>query len=93
MSGGNIAVVQKHLLKVTLMIDLFQVVKLMNKKQTALRRELYHELTERSGSATGEPHELGLSTPDPPNTNPSNNDTLAPEDSHAERDSPAPEEE
>ena len=47
MSGGYIAAVQKHLPKASLVFDRFHVVKLMNEKLTALRREMYHELTDK----------------------------------------------
>ena len=47
MSGGYIAAVQKHLPKAALVFDRFHVVKLMNEKLTALRREMYHELTDK----------------------------------------------
>ena len=47
MAGGYIAAVLKHLPKAALVFDHFHVVKLMNVKLTALRRELYHELTDK----------------------------------------------
>jgi len=47
MAGGYIAAVQKHLPKAALVFDRFHVVKLMNEKLTALRREMHHELTDK----------------------------------------------
>ena len=52
MAGGYIAAVQKHLSKAALVFDppkdiTRHVVKLMNEKLTALRREMYHELTDK----------------------------------------------
>ena len=47
MAGGYIAAVQKSLPNAALVFDHFHVVKLMNEKLTALRREMYHELTDK----------------------------------------------
>ena len=44
MAGGYIAAVMTHLPKAKLVFDHFHVVKLMNDKLTALRRDLYREL-------------------------------------------------
>ena len=46
MAGGYIAAVQKHLPDARLVFDHFHVIKLMNEKLTALRRELYNALTD-----------------------------------------------
>lgn len=45
MSGGYIAAVRKYLPQARLVFDHFHVIKLMNEKLTALRRDLYQELT------------------------------------------------
>ena len=45
MAGGYIAAVQKYLPDARLVFDHFHVIKLMNEKLTALRRELYNALT------------------------------------------------
>jgi transposase len=47
MSGGYIAAVMEYLPKAALVFDRFHVVKLMNEKLTDLRREMYHELTDK----------------------------------------------
>ena len=47
MAGGYIAAVMEHLPKAALVFDRFHVVKLMNEKLTDLRREMYHELTDK----------------------------------------------
>lgn len=47
MSGGYIAAVMEHLPKAALVFDRFHVVKLMNEKLSDLRREMYHELTDK----------------------------------------------
>lgn len=47
MAGGYIAAVEKHLPHVALVFDHFHVVKLMNEKLSDLRREMYHELTDK----------------------------------------------
>lgn len=47
MAGGYIAAVRKHLPQAALVFDRFHVVKLMNEKLTALRREMYQELTDK----------------------------------------------
>ncbi len=47
MSGGYIAAVMEHLPQAALVFDRFHVVKLMNEKLTDLRREMYHELTDK----------------------------------------------
>lgn len=44
MAGGYIAAVLQHLPQARLVFDRFHVVKLMNEKLTALRRDLYREL-------------------------------------------------
>ena len=44
MAGGSLAAVMTHLPKARLVFDHFHVIKLMNEKLTALRRELYREL-------------------------------------------------
>jgi transposase len=46
MAGGYIAAVMTHLPKAKLVFDHFHVIKLMNDKLTALRRDLYRELKE-----------------------------------------------
>ena len=45
MAGGYIAAVLKYLPKARLVFDHFHVIKLMNEKLTALRRDLHRELT------------------------------------------------
>jgi len=47
MAGGYIAAVQEHLPQAALVFDRFHVVKLMNEKLSDLRREMYHELTDK----------------------------------------------
>jgi transposase len=47
MAGGYIAAVMEHLPKAALVFDRFHVVKLMNEKLSDLRREMYHELTDK----------------------------------------------
>ena len=47
MSGGYIAAVEENLPKASLVFDRFHVVKLMNEKLSDLRREMYHELTDK----------------------------------------------
>ncbi|MEI8016501.1 MAG: ISL3 family transposase [Nitrospira sp.] len=47
MAGGYIAAVMKHLPKAKLVFDHFHVIKLMNDKLTALRRDLYRELKDQ----------------------------------------------
>ena len=47
MSGGYIAAVMESLPKAALVFDRFHVVKLMNEKLSDLRREMYHELTDK----------------------------------------------
>ena len=47
MAGGYIAAVMKHLPKARLVFDHFHVIKLMNEKLTALRRDLHRELTDQ----------------------------------------------
>ncbi len=47
MSGGSIAAVMEYLSKAALVFDRFHVVKLMNEKLSDLRREMYHELTDK----------------------------------------------
>lgn len=47
MAGGYIAAVLEHLPKAALVFDRFHVVKLMNEKLSDLRREMYHELTDK----------------------------------------------
>jgi transposase len=47
MAGGYIAAVMESLPKAALVFDRFHVVKLMNEKLSDLRREMYHELTDK----------------------------------------------
>lgn len=47
MAGEYIAAVMEHLPKAALVFDRFHVVKLMNEKLSDLRREMYHELTDK----------------------------------------------
>ena len=47
MAGGYIAAVMQHLPKARLVFDHFHVIKLMNEKLTALRRDLYRELKDQ----------------------------------------------
>lgn len=47
MAGGYIAAVMEGLPNARLVFDHFHVVKLMNEKLTALRREMYNELTDK----------------------------------------------
>ncbi len=47
MSGGYIAVVMEYFPNAALVFDRFHVVKLMNEKLSDLRREMYHELTDK----------------------------------------------
>ncbi len=47
MAGGYIAAVMEYLPHAALVFDRFHVVKLMNEKLTDLRREMYHELTDK----------------------------------------------
>ncbi len=47
MSGGYIAAVMENLPQAALVFDRFHVVKLMNENSTDLRREMYHELTDK----------------------------------------------
>jgi transposase len=47
MAGGYIAAVLENLPKAALVFDRFHVVKLLNEKLSDLRREMYHELTDK----------------------------------------------
>ena len=47
MSGSDYAAVLKHLPEAKAVFDHFHIVKLMNQKLTKLRRDLYHELTDK----------------------------------------------
>ena len=47
MAGSCIAAVMEHLPKAALVFDRFHVVTLKNQKQSDLRREMYHELTDK----------------------------------------------
>ena len=47
MSGGYIAAVMESLPKAALVFDRFHVIELMNEKLSDLRREMYHELTDK----------------------------------------------
>ena len=47
MSGSDYAAVLKHLPEAKAVFDHFHIAKLMNEKLTKLRRDLYHELTDK----------------------------------------------
>ena len=47
MSGSDYAAVLKHLPEAKAVFDHFHIVKLMNEKLTRLRRDLYHDLTDK----------------------------------------------
>ena len=51
MAGGYIAAVKKYLPEALLVFDHFHVIKLMNEKLTALRRELFNKLSDQAQRA------------------------------------------